>query len=77
MSDTQSTPFADVTVASEASSPHWRTSVAAQAGSGEVLVSQTVKELVAGSGLEFGERGEHELKGVPGSWRLYAVADTP
>jgi class 3 adenylate cyclase/pimeloyl-ACP methyl ester carboxylesterase len=42
---------------------------------GEVLVSSTVKDLVAGSGFAFDERGEHELKGVPGSWRLYAVAD--
>ena len=42
---------------------------------GEVLVSQTVKDLVAGAGVEFEERGEHELKGVPGTWRLYAVAD--
>jgi class 3 adenylate cyclase/pimeloyl-ACP methyl ester carboxylesterase len=48
--------------------------VAARARPGEILVSQTVKDLVAGSGLEFGERGEHELKGVPGTWRLYAVA---
>ena len=39
----------------------------------EVLVSSTVKDLVAGSGIEFDERGEHELKGVPGTWRLYAV----
>jgi class 3 adenylate cyclase len=38
-----------------------------------VLVSSTVKDLVAGSGIEFEERGEHELKGVPGTWRLYAV----
>jgi class 3 adenylate cyclase/pimeloyl-ACP methyl ester carboxylesterase len=49
--------------------------VAAAAQGGEVLVSQTVKDLVAGAGLEFEERGEHELKGVPGSWRLYSVAD--
>ena len=42
---------------------------------GEVLVSSTVKDLVAGSGLEFADRGEHELKGVPGSWRLYSAAD--
>ncbi|HEX9416779.1 MAG TPA: adenylate/guanylate cyclase domain-containing protein [Gaiellaceae bacterium] len=48
--------------------------VAAQAGPGEVLVSQTVKDLVAGSGLEFEDRGAAELKGVPGEWRLYAVA---
>jgi class 3 adenylate cyclase len=47
--------------------------VAAKAAAGEVLVSQTVKDLVAGSGLAFEDRGEHELKGVPGSWRLYAV----
>jgi class 3 adenylate cyclase/pimeloyl-ACP methyl ester carboxylesterase len=49
--------------------------VAAQARAGEVLVSQTVKDLVAGSGLTFEERGAAELKGVPGEWRLYAVAD--
>jgi class 3 adenylate cyclase len=49
--------------------------VASHAGAGEVLVSQTVKDLVAGSGLEFEERGAAELKGVPGEWRLYAVAD--
>ncbi len=49
--------------------------VAAQAGVGEVLVSQTVKDLVAGSGLRFDDRGTAELKGVPGEWRLYAVAD--
>ena len=47
----------------------------AAAEPGEVLVSSTVKDLVAGSGLEFEERGEHELKGVPGTWRLYAVVD--
>jgi len=40
----------------------------------EVLVSSTVKDLVAGSGIAFAERGEHELKGVPGHWLLYAVA---
>ncbi len=49
--------------------------VAALADSGEVLVSQTVKDLVAGSGFDFIDRGEHELKGVPGTWRVYAVAD--
>ena len=47
--------------------------VAALAGPGEVLVSSTVKDLVAGSGLEFEDRGTHTLKGVPGEWRLYAV----
>jgi class 3 adenylate cyclase len=48
--------------------------VSALAGAGEVLVSGTVKDLVVGSGLEFADRGEHELKGVPGSWRLYEAA---
>jgi class 3 adenylate cyclase len=48
--------------------------VSALAGPGEVLVSRTVKDLVVGSGLEFEERGSHELKGVPGDWSLYAVA---
>jgi class 3 adenylate cyclase len=47
--------------------------VSAAAGAGEVLVSGTVKDLVAGSGIEFTDRGSHELKGVPGEWRLYAV----
>jgi class 3 adenylate cyclase len=41
---------------------------------GEVLVSETIPRLVTGSGIEFADRGEHELKGVPGIWRLYAVA---
>lgn len=49
--------------------------VAAEAAPGEVLVTGTVRDLVAGSGLVFQERGEHELKGVPGTWRLYAVVD--
>jgi pimeloyl-ACP methyl ester carboxylesterase len=48
--------------------------VASAAGAGEVLVSQTVKDLVAGSGISFEDRGEHELKGV-GAWRLYSVVD--
>jgi pimeloyl-ACP methyl ester carboxylesterase/class 3 adenylate cyclase len=48
--------------------------VAASAEAGEVLVSQTVKDLVAGSGIAFQERGLAELKGVPDEWRLYAVA---
>jgi class 3 adenylate cyclase len=47
--------------------------VAAVAGAGEVLVSSTVKDLVAGSGLRFGDRGSHSLKGVPGEWRIFAV----
>jgi class 3 adenylate cyclase len=47
--------------------------VAALAGAGEVLVSTTVKDLVAGSELPFKDRGAHELKGIPGEWRLFAV----
>jgi len=47
--------------------------VAAHAGAGEVLVSSTVKDLVAGSGLRFEDRGTQVLKGVPGEWRLFAV----
>jgi class 3 adenylate cyclase len=47
--------------------------VSALAGSGEVLTSSTIKDLVVGSGLEFDERGSHTLKGVPGEWRLFAV----
>src|SRR5579884_4523167 len=52
---------------------HTGARVAAHAGPGEVLVSSTVKDLVAGSGLEFEDRGVHELKGIPGEWRLYAA----
>jgi class 3 adenylate cyclase/pimeloyl-ACP methyl ester carboxylesterase len=48
--------------------------VASQADGGEVLVSSTVKDLVAGSDLTFDDRGQYELKGIPGEWRLYAVA---
>jgi class 3 adenylate cyclase len=47
--------------------------VMAEAGPGECLVSSTVKDLVVGSGIEFEDRGSHELKGVPGEWHLYAV----
>ncbi len=50
--------------------------VAAQAGPGEILVSSTVKDLVAGSGLQFEERGQATLKGMPGEWQLHAVART-
>jgi class 3 adenylate cyclase/pimeloyl-ACP methyl ester carboxylesterase len=49
--------------------------VSAAARAGEVLVSQTVKDLVAGAGIGFEDRGERELKGVPGRWRVYSVAD--
>jgi class 3 adenylate cyclase len=48
--------------------------VGSAAGPGEVLVSRTVTDLVAGSGIEFADRGVHTLKGVPGDWQLYAVA---
>jgi class 3 adenylate cyclase len=47
--------------------------VGALGGPGEVIVSSTVKDLVVGSGIEFADRGAHELKGVPGEWRLYSV----
>ena len=50
--------------------------VSALAGSNEVLVSRTLRDLVIGSGLEFEERGAHLLKGVPGEWRLFAVTST-
>jgi class 3 adenylate cyclase len=50
--------------------------VSARAAAGEVLVSQTVKDLVAGSGIAFDDRGLAELKGVPGEWRLYSVASS-
>jgi pimeloyl-ACP methyl ester carboxylesterase len=53
---------------------HIAARVSALAGPSEVLVSRTVKDLVAGSGLEFDERGAHELKGVPDTWELYAAA---
>jgi class 3 adenylate cyclase len=44
------------------------------AGPGEVLVSHAVEAVVSGSGIEFEDRGDHKLKGVPGTWRLYAVS---
>jgi class 3 adenylate cyclase len=47
--------------------------VSALAGPGEILVSRTVVDLVAGSGLEFDDRGSHELKGVPGAWQLFSL----
>ncbi len=55
---------------------HIAARVSALAGPGEVLVSRTVKDLVAGSGIEFTDRGTHTLKGVPDSWQLYAAAGT-
>jgi class 3 adenylate cyclase len=53
---------------------HTGARVASLANAGEVLVSSTVRDLVAGSGTNFRDRGEHELKGVPGRWRLFSVA---
>jgi class 3 adenylate cyclase len=47
----------------------------AKAGTGEVLVSRTVKDLTGGSGLVFHERGTHDLKGIPQPWELFAVGD--
>lgn len=49
--------------------------VSSLAGPGEILVSGTLRDLVVGSGLAFEDRGLHELKGVPGEWRLFALAD--
>ncbi len=54
---------------------HIAARVEALARPGEVLVSRTVVDLVAGSGIEFDDRGEHELKGVPGKWGIFAVRD--
>jgi class 3 adenylate cyclase len=54
---------------------HISARIAQRAGPGEVLVSSTVKDLVAGSGIEFEDRGTHQLKGVPGEWHLYAAKD--
>jgi class 3 adenylate cyclase len=51
--------------------------VASNGAPSEVLVSQTVKDLVAGSGLNFEDAGEHELKGIPDRWRLYQVVSGP
>jgi pimeloyl-ACP methyl ester carboxylesterase len=56
---------------------HTGARVAAQAKADEVLVSSTVKDLVAGSGIAFNERGVHELKGIPDEWRLFAVDRAP
>ena len=52
---------------------HTGARIAATAQPGEVLVSSTVKDLVAGSGLAFEDRGSRELRGIPGEWQLYAV----
>jgi class 3 adenylate cyclase len=50
--------------------------ISSLAGPGEVLVSRTVRDLVAGSGLRFEDRGEHQLKGIPDAWHLFAVVPT-
>jgi len=55
---------------------HLAARIGSLARPGEVLVSTTVKDLVAGSGIEFVDRGDHALKGIPATWRLYAVADS-
>jgi len=49
--------------------------ISSLAGPGEVLVSRTVRDLVAGSGLRFEDRGEHRLKGVPDEWQLFALVE--
>ena len=54
---------------------HIAARVAAAAQDGEVLVSRTVADLVAGSGMTFRDRGAHRLKGVPGRWQLWALDD--
>jgi class 3 adenylate cyclase len=52
---------------------HIGSRVAGIAGPGEVLVTSTVRDLVAGSGIEFADRGRHTLRGIPGEWQLLAV----
>ena len=54
---------------------HIAARVAAAAGAGEVLVSRTVRDLVGGSEARFADRGEHDLKGVPERWQLFALVD--
>jgi class 3 adenylate cyclase len=73
MADVPATRFArngDVHLAYQV---HIASRVASLAGAGEVLASSTVKDLLAGSGIDFEPRGEHELKGVPDTWRLFAA----
>ena len=48
--------------------------VQSAASPNEILVSRTVKDLVVGSGLDFADRGEHELKGIPGTWQLFSAS---
>jgi len=54
---------------------HVAARIAAKASAGEVIVSSTVKDLVASSGIGFQSRGSHALKGVPGEWALYAAGE--
>ena len=54
-------------------SVHIASRIETMADPGEILVSRTVKDLVAGSGIEFKEKGIYELKGIPDSWRLFSV----
>lgn len=54
---------------------HIGSRVASAANAGEILVSSTVKDLVVGSGVSFEDRGIHNLKGVPGEWHIFAVAN--
>jgi class 3 adenylate cyclase len=54
---------------------HVASRVESTASPGEILVSQTVKDLAAGSGLTFEDRGAHDLKGLPDTWHLFAVAE--
>jgi class 3 adenylate cyclase len=63
-------PFAPAGIA-----VHIGARVMAQAGAGEVLVSNTVRDLTSGAGLSFEPRGEHALKGVPGQWLLFRALD--
>jgi class 3 adenylate cyclase len=53
---------------------HIAARVAALAGANQVLVSRTVVDLVAGSGLGFADQGEHVLRGIPGTWQVFTVA---
>ena len=54
---------------------HIASRVQSESAPGEVLVSSTTKDLIAGSGISFQPRGERDLKGVPGTWHLYAVVN--
>jgi len=56
---------------------HLAARISALAGSGEIYVSRTVKDLVIGSGIQFDDRGTHDLKGIPDQWRVLAVVNEP